>query len=58
MKELLEVLTILPDVGESYVIGACKSRGINVQRRRIRKAIMAVAVDPVIVELFEELLQM
>lgn len=40
-----EVLNTLPNAGESYVIGACRSRNINVQRARIREAI--VAVDPV-----------
>ena len=40
-----EALTILPDAGESYVIGASRSRGVNVQRQRIRDAIM---VDPVV----------
>lgn len=40
-----EALSILPDAGESYIIGACRSRGVNVQRQRIREAI--VEVDPV-----------
>ncbi len=28
-----EVLSILPNAGETYIIGACKSRGIFVQRQ-------------------------
>eukprot|EP00794_Sanderia_malayensis_P021059 gene21059-23115_t len=39
------VLNVVPNAGESYVIGACRSRGIHVQRRRIREAIKAV--DPI-----------
>eukprot|EP00794_Sanderia_malayensis_P014537 gene14537-16040_t len=39
------VLEILPNAGETYVIGACNSRGIFVQRQRIRDAIKVV--DPV-----------
>ena len=46
LEELVrDILSILPDAGESYVIGACKSRGVNVQRQRIRDAIMTV--DPI-----------
>ena len=37
-----EVLTILPNAGETYIIGACKSRGIFVQRQRVRNAIQTV----------------
>ena len=37
-----ETLDILPDAGESYIIGAFRSRGINVQRQRIREGIMHV----------------
>eukprot|EP00794_Sanderia_malayensis_P010335 gene10335-11410_t len=40
-----EVLDVMPEVGESYVIGACRRRNINVQRERIREAISTV--DPV-----------
>jgi hypothetical protein len=40
-----EILSILPNVGESYISGACRSRGIHVQRRRLRDAINIV--DPV-----------
>ena len=40
-----DVLQILPNAGESYIIGACRQRGINVQRQRIRDAINAI--DPV-----------
>jgi hypothetical protein len=40
-----EILNILPNSGESYFIGACRSRGIHVQRRRLRDAINVV--DPV-----------
>lgn len=39
------ILDILPNAGESYVTGACRSRGIHVQRRRIREAIKTV--DPI-----------
>ena len=48
-KELCDVLrTILdtlPDVGETILTGALRARGIYVQRRRIRDAIMEI--DPV-----------
>ncbi len=40
-----EILNILPNAGESYLVGACRSRGIHVQRRRLRDAINVV--DPV-----------
>lgn len=40
-----EVLSILPNAGETDIIGACKSRGIFVQRQRVRDAIQTV--DPV-----------
>ena len=40
-----EVLEILPDAGETYIIGACRQRNIFVQRQRIRDAINTV--DPV-----------
>lgn len=40
-----DVLQVLPNAGESYIIGACRQRGINVQRQRIRDAINAI--DPV-----------
>ena len=35
-----DALSILPNAGESYIIGACRSRGLHVQRRRIREAIL------------------
>lgn len=37
-----EILNILPNAGESYVLGACRSRGIHVQRSRLRDAINTV----------------
>ncbi len=40
-----DVLNTLPNAGETYVIGACRSRGIFAQRRRIREAIKEV--DPI-----------
>ena len=40
-----EVLEILPDAGETYIIGACRQRNIFVQRQRIRDAVNTV--DPV-----------
>jgi hypothetical protein len=40
-----EILNILPNAGESYLSGACRSRGIHVQRYRLREAINTV--DPV-----------
>lgn len=40
-----EVLNVLPNAGETYITGACRSRGIYVQRQRIREAINEV--DPV-----------
>jgi hypothetical protein len=40
-----EILNILPNAGESYLSGACRSRGIHVQRYRLREAINIV--DPV-----------
>lgn len=40
-----EILQLVPNVGETYVIGALRSRGIYVQRWRIRDAINAV--DPI-----------
>lgn len=39
------ILLTLPDIGETVVIGALRARGINVQRRRVRNALMEV--DPV-----------
>jgi len=40
-----EILDILPDAGETIVIGALRTRGIHVQRARIRQSIMEV--DPI-----------
>ena len=40
-----DALRILPNAGESYIIGACRSRNLHVQRWRIREAILRV--DPV-----------
>ena len=40
-----DALRILPNAGESYIIGACRSRSLHVQRWRIREAISTV--DPV-----------
>jgi len=40
-----EVLQVMPNAGETYVIGSLRSRGICVQRWRIREAIFTV--DPV-----------
>ena len=40
-----EVLEILPDAVETYIIGACRQRNIFVQRQRITNAINTV--DPV-----------
>ena len=36
------MLDILPDAGETYVIGAMRQRNIYVQRRRIRGTIEEV----------------
>eukprot|EP00794_Sanderia_malayensis_P001669 gene1669-1858_t len=44
-EAIRDVLRVLPNAGESYVIGACRSRGIFVQRSRIRDAINTI--DPV-----------
>ena len=40
-----DILQLMPDAGETYVIGSIKSRGINIQRWRVRNAIQIV--DPV-----------
>ena len=40
-----EVLEILPDAGETYIIEACRQCSISVQRQCIRDAIKTV--DPV-----------
>ena len=40
-----DVLQILPNAGETYLIGACRQRNIHVQRQRLRDAINVV--DPV-----------
>ena len=40
-----EVLQNVPDAGETYIIGAIRSRGMIVQRWRIRQAIQTV--DPI-----------
>ena len=37
-----ECLQNMPDAGETYIIGAIRSRGIIVQRWRIRQAIQTV----------------
>ena len=39
------VLDTLPDAGETFIIGSLRSRGIFVQRRRVREAI--AEVDPI-----------
>ena len=46
LKDIIrEILEILPDAGETIVIGALRTRGIHVQRSRIRQAI--IEVDPI-----------
>ena len=40
-----EILQLMPNAGETYVIGALRSRGIRVQRWRMRESIYTV--DPV-----------
>ena len=40
-----EVLQLVPSAGEMYIIGALRSRGINVQRWRTHEAINVV--DPI-----------
>ena len=46
LREIVEeVLQVMPNAGESYVIGSLRSRGVRVQRWRVREAISAV--DPV-----------
>lgn len=40
-----DILAITPSVGETYVIGSLRSRGIHVQRLQVRDAIRSV--DPV-----------
>ena len=40
-----EVLGMVPDGGETFVIGALRSRGFRIQRWRVRNAIQAV--DPI-----------
>jgi len=42
---LREILQLMPDAGETYVIGAIRSRRINVQRWSVRQAIQTV--DPI-----------
>lgn len=37
-----DILGTIPDAGETYVIGALRSRGIHIQRWRVRNAIQAV----------------
>ena len=44
-SEVRNILIILPEVEETVIIGALRSRSIHVQRRRVREAINAV--DPV-----------
>ena len=43
-SEVRNILIILPEAGETIIIGAVRSRSIYVQRRRVRDAINAV--DP------------
>ena len=40
-----DILQLMPDAGETYVIGAIRSRGIIIQRWRVRNAIQTV--DPI-----------
>ena len=40
-----EVLQVMPNVGETYIIGSLRSRGVRVQRWHIREAISTM--DPV-----------
>ena len=44
-SEVRKILVILPEAGETIIIGALRSRSIHVQRRRIPDAINVV--DPV-----------
>ena len=41
-SEVRNILIILPEAGETVIIGALRSRSIHVQRRRVREAINAV----------------
>ena len=43
-NQVQDILDILPEAGETMVIGALRSRNIHIQRRRIREAINEV--DP------------
>ena len=46
LREIVEeVLQVMPNAGETYVIGSLRSRGVRVRRWRVREAIFAV--DPV-----------
>ena len=45
LNNVREIIDTLPDAGESYVIGSLRSRGIFIQRHRIRDAINKI--DPV-----------
>lgn len=40
-----EILQVVPNAGETYIIGALRARDIHVQRWRVRAAIQAV--DPI-----------
>jgi 5-carboxymethyl-2-hydroxymuconate isomerase len=40
-----EVLQVVPNAGETYIIGALRARGLRVQRWRVRAAIQTV--DPI-----------
>ena len=44
-ESVREILQLMPNAGESYVIGGLRSRGIHIQRWRIRQAINVV--DPI-----------
>ena len=41
-SEVRNILIILPEAGETVIIGALRSRSIHVQRRRVREAVNAV----------------
>ena len=39
LREIVEeVLQVMPNAGETYVIGSLRSRGVHVQRCRVREA--------------------
>ena len=41
------IVACMPNVGETYIKGSLRSRGINIPRRRLREQLNIIVIDPI-----------